>query len=494
MSRGRLRGPANYEQLNDNNQTGRIAIHDYRPMNVFTYLGCTILFGVIYAAFNVIWGFIAASRAQDLLNQMWVSDVGLICMLVLYLYVTLGFFYWTGRRVIHDLEVSPRGLCLCLLPFLLLECAVWSAGILHGKGDGGVWSAAWTLHTLLNYWSYPLTSSVQFYILNMSAVYLVTSLMPMAAVILGVYSLETRSRWRKWLPVIPGMAAVIIVFTFIAAFIPHSSTLSAGRYPKIDGATAAIPFAQSLIREVTGVNKAGAVQQVDFHTTHQAYLNLIHGKVDMIFAAQPSDQELELAAQQGVKLKLIPIGKDAFVFLVHRSNPVDNLSTRQIQRIYEGYIANWKEVGGEDQWIAALQREENSGSQTYMEKRVMSDLAMVKAEPQMQINFMGGLIDTVAAFYRDHNAMGYSFNYYAKEMHRRPEVKVLTIDGVVPDHATIRSGKYPFTAELYAVIREGEEDSSESSRLIRWLTGPEGTRLVESTGFVPVHSGEDEFR
>lgn len=71
---------------------------------------------------------------------------------------------------------------------------------------------------------------------------------------------------------------------------------------------------------------------------------------------------------QAGSLKLTPIGREAFVFFVNKRNPVDSLTVEQIKDIYSGTVTNWKEVGGKKASIRAFQREENSGSQTKLQK------------------------------------------------------------------------------------------------------------------------------
>ncbi|WJH36065.1 hypothetical protein N6H14_09350 [Paenibacillus sp. CC-CFT747] len=100
---------------------------------------------------------------------------------------------------------------------------------------------------------------------------------------------------------------------------------------------------------------------------------------------------------------------------------------------------------------------------------------------------MGGLLEAVA--YRNSlGSLGYSFYYYATQMHKQESIKLLAVDSVVPNPASIASGRYPFTAVLYAVTREGEPAESPVSRVLEWLQTPEGRRTVERGGYVPVEA------
>lgn len=257
-------------------------------------------------------------------------------------------------------------------------------------------------------------------------------------------------------------------------------------FPKIDGSTATYPLSIEMGRELLGLDEMGAKGFITHNTTHNAYVNLIDGKADIIFVTQPSPEELELAAQKGVELEVIPVCREGFVFLVNENNPVEGLTSKQVQDIYQGSIKDWKEVGGEKGQIIAYQREPNSGSQTIMENTVMKGLKMADAPKETLVYGMGELIDRVADYSNAKNALGYSVYYYATQMYQNRSVKLLDIDGVEPVPQTIKDGSYPFTVGYYAVMRKGEPDESSASRLLKWLLGEEGQKIVDRAGLVPV--------
>jgi len=78
--------------------------------------------------------------------------------------------------------------------------------------------------------------------------------------------------------------------------------------------------------------------------------------------ARPSKEQVEYAEECGTTFKYTQIGTEAFVFFVHKDNPIDSLTVEQIKGIYSGEITNWSEVGGDDEKIVAFQRNEGSGS------------------------------------------------------------------------------------------------------------------------------------
>lgn len=150
---------------------------------------------------------------------------------------------------------------------------------------------------------------------------------------------------------------------------------------RLDGATALYPvyaaFAQAVFPE--------SDDYVPFHSTVEcngtidAYQRLINGEVDMIFAAAPSQAQLEAAEHAGMELHMTPIGSEAFVFFVNSKNPITGLTVEQVRGIYTGAITNWFQVGGRRQSIRPFQRAENSGSQSALQ-RLMGDLPLIEPE------------------------------------------------------------------------------------------------------------------
>ncbi|MCL2696102.1 MAG: substrate-binding domain-containing protein, partial [Clostridiales bacterium] len=140
-------------------------------------------------------------------------------------------------------------------------------------------------------------------------------------------------------------------------------------FPAIDGSTATIPLTLALMQASLGCSLEEAEARLDFSTTDYSYYALAEGDADLLLVYEASGtvkKELDLKNNAD----LFPIGKDALVFIVNADNPVDSLTTKQIQDIYSGKIKNWKQVGGEDKPIVAFQRPELSGSQTMLQKLV----------------------------------------------------------------------------------------------------------------------------
>lgn len=257
-------------------------------------------------------------------------------------------------------------------------------------------------------------------------------------------------------------------------------------YPHVDGSTATIPLSENLASDLLSMPPEEAKKFIKHNTTHNAYENLIAGKADIIFVTEPSEEEMSMADSKGIELEVVPVVKEAFVFLVNKNNPVTNISSEDIKAVYQGRINNWRELGGPDKEIIAYQRPENSGSQTIMQKQVMKGLQIADAPSELRPMGMGGLVDVVDSYDNSDKAIGYSVYYYVNSMYIKNTIKFVNVDGIEPNNENIRSDKYPFTSAYYAVVKKSEPENSNARKLLSYILSEEGQKLAEKSGYVPL--------
>src|ERR1035437_8257840 len=202
--------------------------------------------------------------------------------------------------------------------------------------------------------------------------------------------------------------------------IPAMRSAIVANYPKVDGSTTTGPLARLLACDLLSVpcvwsapasaniertyvpdpnaaigsQIASTITGIKFSTTHNAYVNLIDGKTDVLLEARlPSPDALAEAKAKGVELETRAFALDAFVFLVNANSPTENLPLATLRDIYAGKITTWSgagiDLGDPAAHINAYQREPNSGSQELMKSMVMDTTPMVNA-PQMVVEAMAG--------------------------------------------------------------------------------------------------------
>ena len=289
------------------------------------------------------------------------------------------------------------------------------------------------------------------------------------------------------------MIAVVAgcVVWFKSATAPIDETteplFTAETYPRVDASLAIHPLVDAIAADFLGVKESELTYEYTTGRSSEVYRNLIDGKVDVIFAAEISDEDRAYAQQQGVELKIIPATASAFVFIVNSENPVDGLTFAQLQDIYTGDITNWSQVGGVDAPIIPYQRPTGSGSQTAMLNLVMQGKPIMEPPTKQLQMEMGELVDAIADYDNADTAIGYSYFYYVNTMYKRDTIKMLAVDGVEPSIESIKSGEYPIFTNGFIVLRADEPSDSPASKWVDAVLSKRGSRIIEDAGYVPVN-------
>ena len=305
--------------------------------------------------------------------------------------------------------------------------------------------------------------------------------------IVGVVAVEGRRAYFAAIPVIDDYLNINLYRPFTDGTLVTRMDSSASlrltdELPRLDGATALFPLYSAFVQAVySPEGYSGNKSVLGCTTTRESYRRLVDGEVDIIFAAYPGGGQLAYAEERGAELVFVPIGREAFVFFVNSKNKVTGLSTEQIKGIYSGEIINWKEVGGSSDSIRAFQRPEDSGSQSAF-LRFMEETAPMVPPTYDRPSPMSGMISEVADYKNHKNAIGYSFRFYSTEMVREDRIKLLKIDGIMPDRESITSGTYPLSSYFYAVYVKGNKNPN-ITKFLDWILSDEGQALIQKVGY-----------
>ncbi len=265
-----------------------------------------------------------------------------------------------------------------------------------------------------------------------------------------------------------------------------SLQLTLEEYPFMDGSTANLPMMAEIMSQVCDITLAEAEELTTCTKTSNAWNNIVHGDAQILLVYEADELTKNMIADSGVALEITPIGRDALVFINNEENPVDNLTQQQLIDIYTGNVTNWAEVGGENLDIIPYQRVETSGSQSLFMKLLMKDVVPMDAPMELRPAEMGMLIDELARYNNEGNALGYSVFYYASYMYQQPGLRMIAVDGVQPSDETIANGSYPLLNEYYVVIRADEAEDSPARLLRDWILSDEGRAAIIKAGYIPM--------
>lgn len=129
----------------------------------------------------------------------------------------------------------------------------------------------------------------------------------------------------------------------------------------ISGSTSVQPLAQDLA-DIFNESEPGVNIEIQGGGSSQGIKDVTDGVSDI----GDSSRELKEEEKGGITEHIIAY--DGIAVVVHPSNPVTNLTSEQVQKIFNGEIKNWKDVGGPDKEILVVTREEGSGTRSAFEE------------------------------------------------------------------------------------------------------------------------------
>lgn len=212
---------------------------------------------------------------------------------------------------------------------------------------------------------------------------------------------------------------------------------------------------------------------------------------DIVFSARRmSADEKEAAKNWKIALIETPIALDALTFIAHSGVSVNSLTHAQLESIYTAKTKNWNEVGGDDLPMVPFVRNKNSGSQELMESLVMSEPIPdgFYEEHYDDFQIVSGMYPLLTGVGFTEGALGYTVDYYLTQIVRGgifDDLKTLAVNGIAPTKATIADRSYPFTAEVYIVVRADLDRNSPAWKVYEYLQTAAGKNIVSRSGYVP---------
>lgn len=144
------------------------------------------------------------------------------------------------------------------------------------------------------------------------------------------------------------------------------------------------------------------------------------------------------------------IARDGVSVILHKSNPVEELSNEEIKKIYTGKIKNWTEVGGEDRPITVVNKAEGRATlEVFLEYFGLKN-SQIEADVVIGDNEQG--IKTLAG---NENAIGYvSIGTAEYDAELGIPIKLLPVAGVQASTENLAKGIFPLSRPLNYVTKE----------------------------------------
>lgn len=252
---------------------------------------------------------------------------------------------------------------------------------------------------------------------------------------------------------------------------------AASREISVSGSTTMLPIAEAAaekIKEEQGIN--ALVSGLGSSAGIEAVMS---GTADIATSSRDLTSE-EAAA--GILQKTV-IAHDGIAVIVNPENPVTNISLASLRAIYSGTITNWSELGGPDETILVVNRDEASGTREAFKEIVMQGTPFDRTAAVLPGT--GQVRDVVS---RTKNAIGYISLGFVASSYTKETVKALAIDGVYPQETAIQNRTYSISRDLFFFTRGNL--SADARAFIAFVLSDEMNATIEEAGYLPLSAAE----
>ena len=238
---------------------------------------------------------------------------------------------------------------------------------------------------------------------------------------------------------------------------------------KISGGTAHIPVMKEAAQKIMAMNPniqisiAGGGSGVGIKQVGEGLVEIGNS------GRKPTDEEIK---RYNLTLHLWAI--DGVAPVVNPKNPVKKLTKNQVVDIFSGKIDNWKMLGGENRKINVYTRDAASGTREVFWKKAIDQEQITSGANVVVSN--GAMKSAIA---QDPYGIG-----YVSVGHIDKTVVPVTLDGVVPSVKSVQDGTYKIARGLYSNTKG--EPVGLTKKFIDFLYTPDGKKIIEKHGFIPV--------
>jgi len=286
----------------------------------------------------------------------------------------------------------------------------------------------------------------------------------------------TREAWCARLR--PFVASCVALFALVALVSCGPTRLPEPRLVRITGSDTMRILAERWAKAFMS-HHPGVVVRVQGGGTGAGVVALVDGRADLATGSRPllpsEAQRLnEKHASLGVSYRC---ARDGVSIYLNPANPVRDVDIHQLKELFEGRIANWREIGGADEAVHVLRRPPNSGTHQLFRELVLDEEPY--AETATILPTTAAVVDAVR---HDTAAVGYGGLAFA------PDLVHCAVGGSPPTLENVRNGSYPLARYLF--LHAVRRPRGWSREFVDFVFSEEGQRIVEDVGFVSLWGEE----
>ena len=225
------------------------------------------------------------------------------------------------------------------------------------------------------------------------------------------------------------------------------------------------------------------ILDVAAHGSGTGFTALQDGSADLAASSRPikeaEAQSLRSLGEMTSRASEHIIAIDGLAVVVHPQNPLGQLNTEQVARIFAGEVSNWAELGGRNAPIRLYARDDKSGTFDTFKELVLVRQGKALSASAQRFESSDRLSDAVS---QDIDGIGFIGLPYVRQS------KALAIaDGeslaMLPTPALIATEDYPLSRRLF-FYRPATVSNPWADALIEFAHSDAGQAIVAQTGFI----------
>lgn len=197
--------------------------------------------------------------------------------------------------------------------------------------------------------------------------------------------------------------------------------------------------------------------------------------IDMVKTGQA---HMAVTGEEDSELTATPIAWDGIAVIVNFSNPVKEVSSRQVGALFTGKVKSWSELGGADARVQLIRRPPDRNLNFGFEKSLgivgqIPASAKVIRSDQKALSEVGGKLSAVS--YLSLGAALEALQYGAP-------IRTLIIDQAEAAEPTVKDGRYTLRRPVLLLARK--EPNAFRKAFLAFALSKEGQKIVDEL-FVP---------
>ena len=202
--------------------------------------------------------------------------------------------------------------------------------------------------------------------------------------------------------------------------------------------------------------------------------DLRSGKVDFAASCRPRE------TGDPADITYIQVAWDALAFIVHKSNPVENVTLDEVRSIYAGRTTDWRQLKGREAPIKVfISRTKTglSGVEASTKQLVLNGKEPVTSENTVFVA-SSGLVEQMV----EENPDGFATTGITSA--RKRNVKILKVNGIAPTNKAIIENRYPLKRPLFILVPKNPKP--EVKKFVDFTLSKAGQRFLKSLNVISI--------